>query len=341
MHSTEAIERYDDPPPDKPDKTASSQIVQDLTTGVHDSAEAVMEISKVNILVYPCWATGAIPAPKAGIIERTGMKVSYTRRASEAQRNIWKRFVDDIAMDESRLLLIANEVDTMEHFHDSTGFYSDQFRVVKYAQEALGNRCHMFLDKEIGVGSSKDLATVAQEHVLADRIAENGFHVSPKTESLTYGHHRGDCTINVGRNTLASLGLNPDSLKEHKRVSVTSHQALVREIVKKYSPDLFAEIEAYEPQYNSTTGETTVNVMRTSCRDARHSSADSRLFHFSVYHWLFLTHTPLQIKHLIKGINSVEELFEVIGIPSDISGYELHKAVCKVESTKKPILHSD
>jgi len=296
-----------------------------------------MEVSKVDMLVYPCWGAGVVPAQKPGVIGRTGIKVSYTRRASGAQRNIWKGFVGDINRDDSRLLVVANQADAMKHFDDPTGFYADQFKIVKYAQKVLGDRCYLLLDKDVGGGSLKNLDDVAKEHVLADRIAENGFYVSLKTESLTYGHHRGNCTINVGKNILASLGLNPDSLKEHRRASVASHMSLVREIVERYSPSLFAEIEKYEPQNNLITGETTVDKTRETCEDAEHAGVDSRLFHSSVYDWLFLTHTPLQVKHLVERVDNIDDLFGAIGMPLDISGHMLARAVCKLEKSKNPL----
>lgn len=297
-----------------------------------------MEISKIDTLVYPCWLGGQVPAPESGVIEKTGIHVSYSRRASGSQRNIWKKFANQIQQDPSRLMIIVNEEETLPYFNNNDKLYSSQFEIVKYAQQTLGNRCIMSTDIELGAKNHAPLDVIKKEHLLADKLSEQGFYVSGNTEFLSYGHHRGDCTLNVGERVLASLRLDVSKLKEHKRASVAAHSSLIREIVQKYSPNLFAEIEGYYPEIDFEKNKATVKIVRLNCPDKKTQIQDSRAFYNNLWHLMLCTLTPLQIKHTVKRTNSIEELFDVLGAPDflkNISGYDLSRIVDELLSTKK------
>ena len=292
-----------------------------------------MQVSQIDVLVYPCWSFGDVPAPKTGMIG--GMKVSYTRRASGAQMNIWRRFADDIASDPSRLLLMVNNEYIMTRLDEVD---VNQLETMRYAQKVVGNRCYTFLDKDVGIRTLRDLGAVAKKRVLSDRIAEDDFYVSAATKNIVYGHHRGDCTIKVGRKALVSLGMDPNSLQEHRRASVTSHSGLVKEIVKKYSPALFAEIEMYEPQYDPATRKSTEKVMRATSPKGKRALLDGRFFFHGIYHILHSIQTPLQIKHLVENINTVDELLGALGIPVNASGHQLEAITNMLFRAKKPLV---
>jgi len=271
-----------------------------------------MQVSKIDILVYPAWAGGCVHF-ESGVIPSTGTKVTYNRWASTAKRNMWLKYAKEISNDESRLLFVIHERNghLEKYLWDENDWAGKQLGVARYALTNFKERCFLVEDVDAGFSwiSKKDEAK--EKKILAKMVSERGYLISDPVENSVYGHHRGDCTLKVGKKVLESLGLEKTKLKENIFASVMDQEDLICRTIEKHNPDLYRALTIYE------------DLDTSKCSP---EICDRRHYLRMLIDYLFLTKTPLQIKHFIKKVSGIDELVERLNPRfHDMSGEEMVK----------------
>jgi len=272
-----------------------------------------MNISKIDILVYPCWSGGSFVF-QDGVVESTGIKVTNGRWASKNKRNMWFNYAKQVAEDTSRLMFIVHEANGRleTYLHDENDFLGKQLDIVRHALKTIGEkRCYFFEDVQIrssGYGVTRD------EIDLAEMVTNNGYRIPDPVENSVYGNHRGYCTLKIGQQVLDNLGLSKTEVTEDPIASVTDQLSVMKEAVRFANQNLYAEITRYDH----------VDVTTASSTDR-----DTMFYYGAIFDYLRLTHTILEVKHAASKVSSLEEFLNVLAPEiKGISGYELSKSIC-------------
>jgi len=196
-----------------------------------------MQISKIDILVYPAWTGG-----ESWVESDYGKKYRVVW-ASKAKRARWMEYAKAIARDPSRLLIAIHDPNGRleDYLWDENHWQGKQLEVARFALREFPERFYLVDDYLVRYSC---YSSPKNPRYLSDLIRPNHDIPDPVGNSA-YGHHLDDCVIEVGKDVMKSLGLEKTKLNQDEKASVGVASQIFLKIINKYNPNILPSL--YEP----------------------------------------------------------------------------------------------
>lgn len=237
-------------------------------------------IQRVDVQVYPIWMGGSV-----GCIERehplTGRKITFGHWASEAMKRKWENRLNEMVNDKNSILVVVSDSGTSKWYVKNK---NESYEYNKKMKEMFGKRC--IVVEEYTVQFNKLFHKEKfKESTLKCLLNARGYDVYGDTQVYGYGHHRGDCVPDIGREATKSLELPIDNFHALHDLSVLCHKGILELTVHKYNEALYNEI-------------------------VRHPDV---MVNRDIFNYFFNNKSPLEVKHIIKKTGNLKELLIALG----------------------------